>query len=112
MRFLSERGLSVRDAWTLRAYLVTRVGQRVLRPDRKTYGSRPRFRNFFPNLGLIFVHVPKTAGTSIQSYFSQLDELVEAKPDRAGKDAEAGKCDPPSKHFKAPELRQHLGEEF
>jgi hypothetical protein len=112
MRYLSERGLSVRDAWTLRTYLVARVGQRVLNYDRTTCRSRPRYRNFFPNVGVIFVHVPKTAGTSVQSFFSQLDQTMEAQGERAKIHTGPRKRDPLCKHSKAPELRVHLGGEI
>ena len=112
MRYLSDRGLNIRDAWTLRAYLATRVGQRILHADRRTYRSRPRVKNFFPNLRLIFVHIPKTAGTSVQSYFSRLDQIMEGSQGRGHMDVEVRKDDPPCKHLKAPELRDYLGEEI
>jgi Sulfotransferase family len=112
MRFLSERGLSIRDAWTLRSYLAKRLERRVLRPGRETSNGYPRFRNFFPNLRLIFVHVPKTAGTSVQFYFSQIDGMLQNLKGQAESGAGATGSAVPFKHLKAQELRDHLGEEI
>jgi Sulfotransferase family len=112
MGFLSKRGLSIQDAWTLRSHLAKRVERRVLRLGHEGSHGYPTFRNFFPDLRLIFVHVPKTAGTSVQSYFSQMEWALDNQKSQVEAGSEATGSAVPSKHLKAQELRDFLGEEI
>ena len=112
MRFFSKRGLSIRDAWTLRRQLAERMERRVLRPGHEGSDGYLRYRNFFPNLRLIFVHIPKTAGTSVQFYFSQMDRMLENQKGQSELGAPSTNSKVHSKHLKAQELREYLGEEI
>ena len=45
-------------------------------PDRAC-SPRPPQRNYFPHVGCIFIHIPKTGGTSVASALGTLDAALQ-----------------------------------
>lgn len=69
--------LTAGQIWALRRFWLDRLRHggragRSRRPER----SQPPLKNLFPDLDAVFVHIPKTAGTSVHSLFSQLSASV------------------------------------
>jgi hypothetical protein len=102
--------LSAREIWALRRFWLDTLRRhaRIGRPLPAEL-PQPAFKNIFPHLGAIFVHIPKTAGTSIHDLFSQ----VPAKecPVDAARRAELASIDRKglTKHSKASEYVDRLG---
>lgn len=78
------------------------------------YGSKSSHmrlqRNIFPSIGVIFVHIPKTAGTSLHSYFSQLSDAYGATPRLPELEPYAREI--AYKHKMACELKAWIGDEL
>lgn len=66
---------------------------------RKTEGIS---NNYFPGIGVIFVHIPKAAGTSMHRFLSEVERQVTVRPPDAGRP-------PVHKHATAAAWRDALG---
>ena len=98
-----------------RLFLGIRPGKlwRNLKPG-PGYGSKISHmrlqRNIFPSIGVIFVHIPKTAGTSLHSYFSELSEAHASAPRLPELRPYASEIK--YKHKTASELKAWIGEDL
>lgn len=75
--------------------------------EKKAAGIR---ETYFPKLGCVFVHIPKTAGTSIHTMLSAYENATEAKHEGARENHTLNHKGP-LKHKKAHELRDLFGDE-
>ena len=67
--------MDLRNAVTWAEYNLRHFGNKHCRPSKvKQLESAGIRQNFYPNLGLVFVHIPKTAGTTLHEHFSKLDD--------------------------------------
>lgn len=66
--------------------------------------------NFFPQIGVVFVHIPKTAGSSLHAYFAELSALRTGSPRLP--ELQAFGTANWYKHRKAGELRDWIGHEL
>jgi hypothetical protein len=67
--------------------------------------------NFYPRLGLVFVHVPKAAGTTLHEYFSKLDDASERVSPHHDAIERLRRDSVGSKHLKAADYRRTIGAE-
>ena len=81
-----------------------------LEPKDSQTGSAIGQRNIFPKIGLVFIHIPKTAGTSLHSYFARLSEMY--APDARLPELEPYAREIGYKHMKACELRKRIGDDL
>jgi hypothetical protein len=95
--------LSPRQIWALRRFWLD-----SLRRGRPT-ARRPRYKNLFPELDAVFVHIPKTAGTSVHELFSQVSTSVSvADPERRA-ELTSVRSKGITKHSKAVEYVDRMG---
>lgn len=87
--------LALRAGYDFRNLAVRTAGSQKLRKPRK---------NYFPEIGCLFIHIPKTAGTSIHSYLESLALVV-------GTHSPTSRQFGLSKHATAIQWRETLGEE-
>jgi Sulfotransferase family len=104
--------LSAREIWALRRFWLDTFRRRArLGRSLPAELPQPTFKNIFPHLGAIFIHIPKTAGTSIHDLFSRIPAR-ECSVDPARR-AELASVDRKglTKHSKATEYVDRLGSE-
>jgi hypothetical protein len=93
-------------------YSLRRYGNKIRQRQRlgslKQAGIR---RNFYPRLGLVFVHVPKTAGTTLHEYFSKLDDASEQVSPNHDLIEALRRNSGGNKHLKAADYRGMIGAE-
>ncbi len=99
--------LSAGEIWALRGFWLDRIRRRqsARRPE-------PRLKNIFPDLGAVFVHIPKTAGTSVHELCSRVSPTP--CPVEAAERARLGQVDRKglTKHSKATEYVARMGTEL
>ena len=61
-------------------YLFQRGFDRTRSLKRRQSPEQQTLQNIYPRLGVVFVHIPKTAGTSLHQLFSRLEDQCVAAP--------------------------------
>ena len=104
--------LSPRKVWALRQFWLDTFVRR-LRNGRSGRAQQPQpaLKNIFPDLDAIFVHIPKTAGTTVHDLFSQVSAgASRVDPARRGQLAAIDRSGM-TKHAKAAEYVARMGVE-